>query len=139
MKTKINSLVFLKMYLNYLYMTNSDQIIYKKHLSEPWFSLTKVGKKKCEGRLNKGDFSKIKKGNIIIFENEDFGFKRTAMVKVTGIKNYESFESYLKGETIEKCLPGIDILENGKKIYYMYYTKEDEKKYKIVAIKMKNI
>tara|TARA_X000000950_G_C13804028_1_gene614815 strand:+ start:270 stop:638 length:369 start_codon:yes stop_codon:yes gene_type:complete len=118
---------------------SQSESIYKKHLSEPWFSLIKVGKKKCEGRLNKGDFSKMKKGNIIIFENEDFGFKRTTMVKVTGIKNYESFESYLKGETLEKCLPGIDSLENGKKIYYKYYTKEDEKKYKIVAIKIKNM
>ena len=28
---------------------------YTKHVSEPWFSLIKLGIKKCEGRLNKGD------------------------------------------------------------------------------------
>jgi ASC-1-like (ASCH) protein len=41
---------------------------YTKHLSEPWFSLIKIGSKKCEGRLNKGDFSKMKKGDYILFE-----------------------------------------------------------------------
>ena len=33
---------------------------YRKHLSEPWFSLIKLGIKTVEGRLNKGVFSKIK-------------------------------------------------------------------------------
>ena len=34
---------------------------YTKHLSEPWFSLIKIGAKKCEGRVTKGDFSEMKK------------------------------------------------------------------------------
>jgi ASC-1-like (ASCH) protein len=45
---------------------------YTKNLSEPWFSLIKIGLKTCEGRLNKGDFSLMKKGDYIIFENNDF-------------------------------------------------------------------
>ena len=42
---------------------------YTKHLSEPWFSLIKLGIKKCEGRLKKGDFAEIKKGDYIISIN----------------------------------------------------------------------
>ena len=40
---------------------------YNKHLSEPWFSLIKLGLKTCEGRLNKGEFSKMKVNDTIEF------------------------------------------------------------------------
>ena len=40
---------------------------YTKHLSEPWFTLIKLGIKTCEGRLNKGDFSKMKINDTIEF------------------------------------------------------------------------
>lgn len=114
---------------------------YKKHLSEPWFSLIQLGIKKCEGRLNKGDFAQMKKGDTIIFENNDFGFIREYRVKVTSVHYYQSFEQYLTIETLNKCLPGIDSMEKGVSIYRKYYSKEDEDKikdkYKIVAIRIK--
>ena len=47
---------------------------YKKHLSEPWFSLIKLNLKTVEGRLNKGDFSKMNIGDTIIF-NKDFEYR----------------------------------------------------------------
>ena len=40
---------------------------YTKHLSEPWFTLIKLGIKTCEGRLNKGDFSNMKVNDTIEF------------------------------------------------------------------------
>jgi ASC-1-like (ASCH) protein len=110
---------------------------YTKHLSEPWFSLIKIGAKKCEGRLNKGDFSEMKKGDYILFTNDDFGFTRTFRCKITSIHDYDSFEEYLERETLEKCLPGIDTIEEGVNIYYKYYKKEDEDKYKIKAIRLR--
>jgi len=110
---------------------------YIKNLSEPWFSLIKLGIKKCEGRLNKGDFAAMKKGDHIVFENSEFGFQRMFRVKITSIHNYESFEEYLYNETLEKCLPGIDTLEEGVSIYYKYYKPEDEAQYKIIAIRVK--
>lgn len=110
---------------------------YKKHLSEPWFSLIKLGIKECEGRLNKGDFSKMIKDDYIQFENEDLGFHRSFYCKITHIHNYNLFEDYLKNETLEKCLPGIDSMEEGLNVYYKYYTKEDESIYKIIAIRLK--
>lgn len=112
---------------------------YTKNLSEPWFSLIKLGIKKCEGRLKKGDFAEIKKGDYIKFENNDFGFERNFRVKITSIHNYNSFEEYLLNETLEKCLPGIDTIEEGVSIYYKYYKKEDEDTYKIIAIRIKVI
>ena len=41
--------------------------IYEKNLSEPWFSLIKLRIKKVEGRLNKGTFAELQKGEIIKF------------------------------------------------------------------------
>jgi ASC-1-like (ASCH) protein len=42
-------------------------------------------------------------------------------VKIISIENYDSFESYLQNETLEKCLPGIDTIEEGLSIYEEYY------------------
>jgi ASC-1-like (ASCH) protein len=110
---------------------------YTKHLSEPWFSLIKIGCKKCEGRLNKGDFSEMNKGDFIIFTNNDFDFPRSFRCKITSIHNYNSFQNYLESETLEKCLPGIDTIEEGVSIYYKYYTTEDENRYKIKALRLR--
>ena len=55
---------------------------YTKYISEPWFTLIKLGIKKCEGRLNKGDFSIMDRGDIIIFTNIDFNFKRSCKVEI---------------------------------------------------------
>lgn len=111
--------------------------IYTKNVSEPWFSLMKLGIKKCEGRLNKGDFAKMKKHDKIQFINNELGFERSFNVKITSIHNYDTFKNYLQKETLEKCLPGIDTIEQGENIYYKYYTKNNENKYKIIAIRIK--
>lgn len=110
---------------------------YTKHLSEPWFSLIKLGIKTCEGRLHKGDFSRMKKGDIIIFENNDFGTKRMCNVKITSTHKYKSFKEYLEHESLTKCLPGIDNMQEGLSVYYKYFTKKDEQEFGIVAIKFK--
>ena len=114
-----------------------------KDISEPWFSLIKVGLKTVEGRLNKGDFAALTKGDCIKVVNTEFnkelGFMRNYIIKITSIHKYTSFKEYLEKEKLEKCLPGIDTIEDGVKVYYKYYSKEDEEKYKIVAIRFKII
>ena len=109
---------------------------YKKHLSEPWFSLVNLKLKTVEGRLNKGDFSKMNVGDTIIFFNNDFDY-REVKVTITKISHYNTFKSYLKTETLKKTLPGFTNLQKGLNVYYKYFTQEQEKKHKIVAIKMK--
>ncbi len=104
-----------------------------KHLSEPWFTLVKLGIKTCEGRLNKGDFAEMKPGDFIIFENDDLGFQRIVRVKIVSIEYYDSFEAYLYNEALEQCLPGIDSIEEGASVYHQYYKDWD---YNIKALRL---
>jgi ASC-1-like (ASCH) protein len=106
---------------------------YEKDLSEPWFSLIKLGIKKVEGRLHKGDFANMKVGDSILFTNNEFGFERKCRMEIKHISYYDNFRSYLENELVERCLPGIENIEDGLNIYYKYYKKSDEIKYKIIA------
>lgn len=105
--------------------------VFEKNLSEPWFSLVKLNIKSVEGRLNKGDFANMTVGDYIIFTNNELGFERKFTVEISKINCFDNFEEYLGNETLERCLPGIDNMEDGLNVYYKYYTKEDEMKYKI--------
>ena len=111
--------------------------ILSKNISEPWFSLIKVGLKKVEGRLNKGDFISLVKGDILHITNNELGFLREYKIMITSSHKYKSFYEYLEKEGLDKCLPGIDTIEDGVKVYYKYYSKEDETKYNIIAIRFK--
>ena len=106
---------------------------YIMKVREPWFSLIKVGKKKVEGRLNKGDFANMNIGDFILFTNNDLGFERNFTIEIKHISYYDNFQTYLENETLERCLPGIDNIEDGLSVYYKYYKKSDELEYKIKA------
>jgi ASC-1-like (ASCH) protein len=103
------------------------------NISEPWFTYIQQGKKVIEGRLNKGTFKSLKKGEIITCCNE----KKSFNVKIINIKHYNSFEEYLIMEGLKRTLPNIKTLQDGLDIYYKYYNKADEQKYKVLAIYIK--
>ena len=97
--------------------------INKMHLSEPWFSLIKLGIKDVEERLNKGKFKELKEGNIIEWYNDDFNY-RSFLTLVTEKVEYKSFTEYLKNEKKNgyNPLPGIDNLAQELAVYYKYYS-----------------
>ena len=107
--------------------------MYEKSVSEPWFSLIALRIKKVEGRLNKGDFANMNIGDSITFTNNELGFDRKCKVEIKNITYYDTFQTYLENETLERCLPGIDNIEDGLRVYYKYYKKRDEVEYKIKA------
>lgn len=106
---------------------------YTKHLSEPWFSLVKLKLKTIEGRLNKGDFSKMNIGDTITFYNDDFNHRELKVI-IKRISTYNTFEEYLRKETLKKCLPGFSRIDDGLSVYFKYFTKEQESKFKIKSI-----
>ena len=111
---------------------------YIERLSEPWFTLICLGLKTVEGRKNKGRFKEMKVGDIVEWTNDDFKPRRV-LTKITGKKNYKTFEEYLRKEGLQKCLPGMPSMEHGLSVYFKYFTKEDEAKYGVTAIRIEVI
>ena len=103
---------------------------YNVRIKEPWFSLIKNGKKKIEGRLNKGIFSKLKLQDEIIFEND----KKLNNMYVCYLHYYKNYYDLLKMEGVEEVLPNIKSIEKGVDLYHKYYKEEDINKYGVVAI-----
>jgi ASC-1-like (ASCH) protein len=115
----------------------SSSKLFRKHLSEPWFSLIMIDSKTIEGRLNQGDWAEMREGDKIDFYNEDFGFKREYRVVIVSKKVYPSFETYLRSEGLHKTLPSIQKIEDGLKIYRLFYKQEEEMKSGVVALELK--
>lgn len=111
---------------------------YTENVSEPWFSLISLGSKSVEGRKNKGRFKEMKVGDIVKWTNNDFG-PRSVLTKIVGKAEYLTFKEYLETEGLDKCLPTIPNLDMGLSVYYKYYTKEDEKEFGVVAIRLQVI
>jgi len=103
------------------------------NVSEPWYTLISLGIKTIEGRLNKGKFKEMQVGDIIEWTNNDFN-KRSTITRITKKISYNTFEEYLQTEGLENCLPGINNIEDGKNVYYKYYSQEAEREFGVLAI-----
>jgi len=118
---------------------NMNTIIpnYIETLSEPWFSLIVLGLKTVEGRKNKNKFKDMKVGDIVEWTNEDF-MSRSVLTKITEKAEYPTFKEYLEKEGLDKCLPGMEKfgIDHGLSVYYKYFTKEEEKEFGVVAIRL---
>ena len=115
----------------------SERKMFSKNVSEPWFSLIKCQLKKTEGRLLKGDFLNMNIGDYITWTNQELGFPRSCTTIITSILHYNSFKDYINSEGLDKCLPGIDNLEEGLSVYYSYFTPGQEKNLGVIAIRLK--
>jgi ASC-1-like (ASCH) protein len=91
------------------------------NVSEPWLTYLVSGEKQIEGRINKGKFSLIKKGDLLELQNG-------TILKVICIRRYFSFKNMLIYEGLDKVLPGTSTIDDGISIYRQYYSIEDEKK-----------
>ena len=111
---------------------------YSLRVSEPWFSLILLGLKTVEGRKNRGLFAQMKDGDIVEWTNDSI-IPRSVQTRITGKAVYPTFIEYLETEGLNKCLPGISDMDNGLSIYYKYFTKEEEKEFGVVAIRLELI
>ena len=111
---------------------------YNVSVSEPWFSLILLGLKTVEGRKNRGLFAQMKVGDIVEWTNDSI-IPRSVQTRITGKAVYPTFREYLETEGLDKCLPGISEMNDGLSVYYKYFTKEEEKEFGVVAIRLELI
>jgi len=109
--------------------------------SEPWYGLIQTKIKPVEGRKGTLTWSAIKKGDIVIFRDPDDHLK-TFKAEVTGINKYtgkDALDQYLISETLERALPGVSSVEEGRKIYLQWSTLEQIEKYGMLGIQIRPI
>lgn len=101
------------------------------NISEPHHSFILNGQKTVEIRLNKGKFVDIQIGDIL-----EVGLERNQLEVVE--KNiYKSFREAIETEGIKNVVPDKDDIDDAVNVYYQFYTKEQEKEFGVVAIKVK--
>lgn len=67
---------------------------------------------------------------------------KTFRAVVTGVNRYEApgaLEKYLKGETLERALPGVKTIEEGMEKYLQWSTMEEIEKYGMLGIQVRPI
>ena len=103
------------------------------NIQEPYRGFILSGQKTVEGRLNRGKFISIKKGDILIIspENQEF--------KVIAKNNYNSFCEMIMSEGLENVAPDKNNVEAVLQVYYRLYNKEQEREFGVIAIKIKKI
>ena len=100
---------------------------YEMGLQDVHFNNVVAGLKTVEGRLNKGKFKEMKKGDTL----EINGMYET---KILGTVKYRTFREFLEKETLEKSLPGVNSIDAGIAVYRQFYPVEKEREFGVVAI-----
>ena len=119
--------------------------VFKKKVSEPWFTLIKKGKKTVEGRLDKGDFSEMEVGDVVIWSNGDDLKSKNIKTKIKKVTRYKTLYEMIKKERLKNVLPSpkIKTIQEGVNRVYrsppVNYTYEKEKKYGVLAIEIEKI
>ena len=99
------------------------------NIQEPYLSFILNFSKTVEGRLNKGKFKDLKVGDILLIgDNNKFMVER--------ISTYFSFREMIEKEGIKNVTPDKDNIDDSEAVYYKFYTKEQEKEFGILAIKI---
>ena len=106
-------------------------------IQKEYLQWIKVGKKTVEGRINSGKYTEITVGSELGF-HEDSCPDDIFICSVTAINHYDSFEQMLTQEGLQKCLPGIQTMQEGIAIYRQFPGyKENESICGVLAIQIK--
>ena len=105
-------------------------MIIKMHLHDEPFQKIKNGKKKIEMRVKDEKRSTIKVGDTIEFENRKT--KEVISKKIINLYSYKNFEELIKN--YNKEILGYNEEDNILEELEIYYPKEEQEKYGVIAI-----
>lgn len=105
--------------------------IFQANKQEPYLSLILNEIKTVEGRLNKGKFKEMQVGDLVETAEERF--------EILEKNTYKTFREMILSEGIENVIPDKTTIDDAVNVYYRFYTKEQEREFGVVAIKIKKI
>ena len=98
-----------------------------------YFQQIRSGLKTVEGRIAKEKFCSLREGQELEFFSEN----NRLFTRILEIKQFPTFKQLLEHYGLKTCLPEIDCLEEGVKIYHSFPNyKENESKLGVVGIKI---
>lgn len=103
--------------------------IIKSHIKNKYYKYIKEGKKTIDGRLNRGKYAKLKKGDILYFND--------ICTKINKIVKYDNFKDMLNNEEVKNIFPDMLHKNEGLNIYNKFYTDFDQELFGVVAIHLK--
>jgi len=122
---------------SHLIKLNSSSFDYEVHVSEPWYTHIKEGRKTIEGRPKRNTFAEMKVGQTVKFFNKQLNENFCA--KIIEINEYKTFFDMIRSNGLENVLPGIRNIDEGVSVYMQYYNKEIESQFGVVGIKVQVI
>lgn len=87
--------------------------------SQPWFAHIAEDNKTVEGRKATEKWRKIKKGDVILFEEAEGSGRITK--RVADVCRHSSLRFFLVNEGLRNVLPGIDTLEEAERVYGQWW------------------
>lgn len=101
-------------------MTNE----YNLEIDEPFFTFIKMGMTNVfVGGAIEG-FGDLLPGDILQFTNVQYGFLRTCAVCILQHHYYDTISELLLSEKFDKCVPGVNTIEEAIQYYHTKYTEE---------------
>jgi ASC-1-like (ASCH) protein len=115
----------------------SEYKIYKISVKKEWFDFIVSGKKIIEGRLNKGIFKNLRKGDMVIWQES--GAKNFVYTRVVQKNQQKTFGDLIENVGIQNILPSKTTLDDGIAVYRQYYSEKDEEAHEVVGIYIVNV
>lgn len=111
---------------------------YIMKLNPKYFEYMKNGTKEIEIRLNDDKRKNLKVGDEIVFQKEP-ELKEELHTKVEKLCIYKSFKDIIMNLDVKQYADRQETSEDFLNDLYKFYTKEQEEKYGVVAIKVKKV
>lgn len=98
-----------------------------------YFQQIRSGLKTVEGRIAKEKFCSLREGQVLEFISEN----DRLYTRILELKQFPTFKHLLEHYGLKTCLPNLDCLEEGVKIYHAFPNyKQNESKFGVIGIKI---
>lgn len=122
--------------------TMERNIYHKMDIAQPYFDLIRSGIKPVEGRKISDTWKKVRRGDMILVTTKNPKAPFYTVI-VTKVRMYlpsigDPLTAYLKEEGLDRALPGVKTIEEGRKVYLQWSSEDEIRKMGMMGIQLRN-